>query len=74
LWPIWVIAEVVYVLASFYEVPRPRVAELARAIIAFPAIVVLDSGMLLRALKAYEVNRLDFAEASGGRFCGRFPG
>jgi predicted nucleic acid-binding protein len=58
-----VVAEVVYVLESFYEVPRPRVAELARAIIAFPTIVVLDPAMLLRALEVYETDRLDFAEA-----------
>jgi predicted nucleic-acid-binding protein len=58
-----VVAEVVYVLESFYEVPRERVAELVRAIIAFPAIVVLDPAMLLRALEVYETDRLDFAEA-----------
>jgi predicted nucleic-acid-binding protein len=58
-----VVAEVVYVLESFYEVPRERVAELVRAIIAFPAIVVLDPAMLLRALEIYETDRLDFAEA-----------
>jgi len=39
------------------------VAELARAIIGFPAIVVVDEGLLLRALEVYEVERLDFAEA-----------
>ena len=58
-----VVAEIVYVLESFYEVPRGRVAEMVRAIIAFPAIVVLDPAMLLRALEVYEVDRLDFAEA-----------
>ena len=58
-----VVAETVYVLESFYEVPRARVAELVRAIIAFPAIVVLDPTMLLRALEVYETQRLDFAEA-----------
>lgn len=58
-----VVAEVVYVLESFYEVPRERVAELGRAIIVFPAIVVLDPAMLLRALEVYETDRLDFAEA-----------
>ena len=58
-----VVAELVYVLESFYEVPRERVAELVRAVIAFPAIVVLDSAMLLRALEVYETARLDFAEA-----------
>jgi predicted nucleic acid-binding protein len=58
-----VVAEVVYVLESFYEVPRARVAELVRAIVAFPTVVVLDPAMLLRALEVYETARLDFAEA-----------
>jgi predicted nucleic-acid-binding protein len=51
------------VLESFYEVPRARVAELLRAILGFPAVVVLDPAMLLRALEVYETARLDFAEA-----------
>jgi predicted nucleic acid-binding protein len=58
-----VVAEVVYVLESFYEVPRARVADLVRAMVAFPAVVVLDPAMLLRALEVYETARLDFAEA-----------
>jgi predicted nucleic acid-binding protein len=58
-----VVAEVVYVLESFYEVPRARVAELVRAVIAFPAVVVLDPALLLRALEVYETDRLDFADA-----------
>jgi predicted nucleic acid-binding protein len=58
-----IVAEVVYVLESFYEVPRPRVAELVRAMVAFPAIEVADEPLLLRALEVYEVHRLDFADA-----------
>jgi predicted nucleic-acid-binding protein len=58
-----VAAEVVYVLESFYEVERPRVAELMRAIVGFQSIVVLDAALLLRALEIYEVDRLDFADA-----------
>ena len=52
-----------YVLESFYEVERERVAELLRAAIALPAIKTIDSTSLLRALELYEVERLDFAEA-----------
>jgi predicted nucleic acid-binding protein len=58
-----VVAEVVCVLESFDEIPRERVAELVRAIIAFPTVVVLDPVVLLRALEVYEADRLDFAEA-----------
>jgi len=61
--PDLIVAEVVYVLESFYEVKRRRVAELARAIVGFPAVVVVDEPLLLRALEVYEVERLDFAEA-----------
>ena len=61
--PDLIVAEVVYVLESFYEVERERVAELARAILGFPAVAVVDEPLLLRALEVYEVERLDFAEA-----------
>lgn len=61
--PDLIVAEVVYVLESFYEVKRQRVAELARAIIGFPAVVVVDEPLLLRALEVYELERLDFADA-----------
>ncbi len=58
-----VLAECVYVLESFYEVERPRVAELLRAALALPAIETVDPASLLRALEVYELERLDFAEA-----------
>lgn len=58
-----VVAECVCVLLSFYEVARPRVAELMRAAIALPSISVLDAPLLRRALAVYETERLDFAEA-----------
>lgn len=58
-----IVAETVYVLESFYEVPRARVAELVRAVLAFPPMTVVDEPLLLRAIEVYEVDRLDFAEA-----------
>ena len=58
-----VVAECVYVLESYYEVERERVAELMRAAIAMPSIKTVDRASLLRALEVYEVDRLDFAEA-----------
>jgi predicted nucleic-acid-binding protein len=58
-----IVAEVVYVLESFYEVRRARVAELVRAIIAFAAVRVVDEELLHRAVEVYEIERLDFAEA-----------
>ena len=58
-----VLAECVYVLESFYEVPRERVAELMRAAIALPNLKTVDEAILIRSLEIYELDRLDFAEA-----------
>jgi len=58
-----VVAETVYVLESFYEAPRPQVAEAIRSLIAFDSITCVDPALLLRAVEAYETDRLDFAEA-----------
>jgi predicted nucleic acid-binding protein len=57
------VAETVYVLESFYEVPRPEVAVAMRSLIAFNLIVTVDPALLLRAIEVYEIDRLDFAEA-----------
>ena len=61
--PDLILAEVAYVLESFYEVPREQVAETLRAVLAFPAIRVLDADLLQRAVEVYEQHRLDFADA-----------
>jgi len=58
-----VVAELVYALETVYRVERGQVAELVRAVIAFPAIVVLDEVLLLRALELYERESLDFITA-----------
>ena len=61
--PDLIFAEVAYVLESFYEVPRAEVARALRAILAFPAVRVLDEPLLLRAVEIYDVHRIDFADA-----------
>jgi predicted nucleic acid-binding protein len=58
-----VLAEMVYVLESFYEVQPERVAELARSVVAFAAVLTVDDALLLRTIELYEVERLDFADA-----------
>jgi predicted nucleic acid-binding protein len=58
-----VFAECLFVLESFYELPRERVAATMRALLALPASRFVDAEILLRALEVYEVQRLDFAEA-----------
>ncbi len=58
-----IVAETVYVLESYYEVPRLQVAEAMRSLIAFDSIVTVDPALLLRAIEVHEIDRLDFAEA-----------
>lgn len=58
-----VLAEMVYVLESFYARPRGEISDMARALLALPSIAVVDHDLLLRALELYEAARLDFAEA-----------
>ena len=61
--PDLILAEVAYVLDSFYETPRAQVATTLRAVLAFSAIRVLDADLLQRAVEVYQVHRLDFADA-----------
>ena len=61
--PVLILAEVAYVLESYYEAPRPQVAEALRSILAFRAIRVVDGPLLLRAVELYEVHGLDYADA-----------
>ena len=58
-----VVAEVVYVLESFYEVERPQVAQAIRSIVGFRSIRVADLDLILRAVDLYETDRMDFADA-----------
>ena len=58
-----VVAETAYVLESFYEAPRPEVAQALRSLVAHPTVVCVDPALLLCAIEVYEVDRLDFAEA-----------
>jgi predicted nucleic acid-binding protein len=57
-----VLAECVYVLESFYEVERHRVADLMRSAMALSSIETVDRNSPLRAFAVYELG-LDFAEA-----------
>ncbi len=58
-----IVAETVYVLASYYEAPRTQVAEAIRSLLAFESIVCVDLSLLLRAVEIFETDRIDFAEA-----------
>ncbi len=61
--PDLILAEVAYVLESFYEVPRADVARILRAILGFRSIRVVDRRLLERAIEVCDVDRLDFADA-----------
>lgn len=61
--PDLIVAELVYVLESVYERPRPEVAALVRAVLAFGPVQTVDERLLLRAVELYETHRIDFAEA-----------
>ena len=61
--PDLILAEVAYVLESFYGTPRAQVATTLRAVLAFPAIRVIDADLLLRVIEVYDLLRLDFADA-----------
>jgi predicted nucleic-acid-binding protein len=57
-----VVAETVYVLESFYEAPRATIGESLRSLLAMASVIVVDPP-LLRAIDAYESERIDVAEA-----------
>jgi predicted nucleic acid-binding protein len=61
--PDLILAEVAYVLESFYGTPRTQVATTLRAVLAFSAIRVIDADLLQRAIEVYDVLRLDLADA-----------
>jgi predicted nucleic-acid-binding protein len=58
-----VVAELVYVLESYYERPRRQIAESVRSLLTLSSIAVSNHDLLLRALELYEHVRLDFTEA-----------
>ena len=58
-----VVAETVYVLESFYDVPRKQVAEAMRSLVGFSSVVTVDPALLLRTLEIYETDGIDFAES-----------
>ena len=58
-----VVAATVYVLESFYQSPRPQIAEAIRSLLAFRSVVCVDKALLLRAAEVYAIHRLDFAGA-----------
>ncbi len=61
--PDLIVAEVVYVLESFYKFSKTRVAAGIESTIMTRSIVVTDAQLLLRALELYRRYRVGFADA-----------
>ncbi len=58
-----IVAETIYVLESFYKIPRELIANAMRSLIALRSVITVDPALLLRSLEVYEFDRIDFAEA-----------
>lgn len=57
------IAEIVWVLESFYELPRRAIRNAVKGIIGTPGITVEDHELLLQAIVWYEEKNVDFIDA-----------
>ncbi len=58
-----IVAETVYVLESFYDVPRTQVAGAMRSLVGLPSVVTIDPALLLRTLEIYETDAVGFADS-----------
>lgn len=61
--PDLIVAEVAYVLESYYRMSRDEVAAVLRSTLAIPAVHVADRGLLQRTVELYDIQRLGFADA-----------
>ncbi len=61
--PSIVIAELVWVLESFYEMRANEIAELIEAVLNTPGVEVADKSTIISALKHYRAKNMDFIDA-----------
>jgi len=61
--PSVVIAELVWVLKSFYELEAGEISELVGAVLSTPGLDTQDKSILREALKVYERKGIDFVDA-----------
>lgn len=59
-----VIAETIWVLESSYKLKNREVAPLIRGILATPGLEVTNADQISRALMLYELQNIDFVDAS----------
>jgi predicted nucleic-acid-binding protein len=60
--PIFVFAEVVYVLQKVYKVDRPTISEVLSEILEIKSVKTEDKDILRKALEIYASKNLDFAD------------
>ena len=58
-----VIAEVVWVLESYYKLEKKQIAEMLRAILSTPGLDVQNGKIVENALQYYAPNNIDFVDA-----------
>jgi uncharacterized protein len=61
--PSVVIAELVWVLESFYKMEGSRIAELIEALLDTPGLVVQENRLIRQALEIYRQKQIDFIDA-----------
>jgi predicted nucleic-acid-binding protein len=69
--PSIVIAELVWVLESFYEMDRESVAGLVESVLNTPGVETQDKSMISTAVRNYRVKSLDFIDAWIAEFARR---
>lgn len=57
-----VLAECVYVLKLYYQVPKDELTEMLDYVLRYPGIVNTDKPSLREALKLYAANNIDFVD------------
>ena len=58
-----VLAEVVWVLESYYKLEKARIAEMLKAILSTPGVKVLNGKIVQNALQYYSTKNIDFVDA-----------
>ena len=58
-----VVAEIVYVLESFYQQSRQQVASLVATVVSSSRFLIEDRALLIRSLEIYLGHKIDFTEA-----------
>jgi uncharacterized protein len=58
-----VLAEVVWVLESYYQIEKAQIAEMLRAILSTPGLQVINGKIVEQSLQYYSHQNIDFVDA-----------